>query len=514
MTGTNLKRCQVMRSSSRLTRLLRSTVGVLAVTSLVACGTTPAPDRATAAQERPGAKGLRSVMWVGNNWDGTASIVDARTLAVLKRGVDLVPDKAEELQRIFKDPVATVFYLAINAGPGQGHDQYVDDMFTTTDGRYLAVSRPSFADVVWIDIAKATAGRTDSIVREQQMDGYRTDHMQVSNDGSRLLVSDSTARQVIEYSMVDQTLPDGTTVRVGDRLRSFPSGETPHESNYTEDGERILHASIGRVYTPADDLDPSDGTLLNLPLGGPLGGLGLNLFGGVQQALSRLPWSALEGAVKSDRWLQYVDTESFEVLDRWNMGHELVEAGHPGMSSAVRPVAVHPNGRLLYLQVSFLHGYVVFDTEADDLNGSTDYTLGGETEPTKGAVVDVVRLENRVPNMLLEEYVNDSAHHGIAISEDGGTLCVAGTMDDYAALVDAETGEATYFDEQTTGHGYRKPYWSTEGLDDTCWVSISDDDAVAVLSTRTGEELAYLAVGNHPQRVRHGYVPTAVAATW
>lgn len=504
-----------MRTPSRLPRPLTSVragvlacvVGCVAAASLAACGTTPAPDRATSPRD-PGSD-LRSVMWVGNNWDGTASIVDARTLEVLKRGVNLVPDKAEETRRILSDPVATVFYLAINAGPGQGHDQYVDDMFTTTDGRYLAVSRPSFADVVWIDIAKATAGRTDSIVREQQMDGYRTDHMQVSNDGSRLLVSDSTERQVIEYSMVEETLPDGTQVRVGDRLRTFPSGETPHESNYTKDGERILHASIGRVYTPADDLDPSDGTLLNLPLSG------LNPFGGgLQQLLSRLPWSALEGAVKSDRWLQYVDADTFEVLDRWNLGHELAEAGHPGMSSAVRPVAVHPNGRLLYLQVSFLHGYVVFDTEAADLNGKTDYTLGGLTEPTEGAVVDVVRLENRVPRMPLEQYVNDSAHHGIAISADGETLCVAGTMDDYAALVDVETGEATYFDEETTGHGYGKPYWSTEGLDDTCWVSLSDDDAVAVLSTRTGEELAHLAVGNHPQRVRHGYVPAAVAATW
>jgi sugar lactone lactonase YvrE len=507
-----------VRRTSLFHRALTTTAGLVAAATLAACGTAAAPEEVLPEEDsaldlpialRPAESGLRSVMWVGNNWEGTASIVDARTLEVLKRGVNLVPDKTEETQRILRSPVATVFYLAINAGPGQGHNQYVDDMFTTVDGKYLAVSRPSFADVVWIDIAKATAGRTDSIVREQQMDGYRTDHMQVSNDGSRLLVSDSTARQVIEYSMVDETLPDGTKVRIGDRLRTFASGETPHESNYTEDGERILHASIGRVYTPADDLDPADGSLLGLPLNK----LGLSLLG-LDRLLDRLPWSALEGAVKSDRWLQYVDADTFEVLERWNIGKELAEAGHPGMSSAVRPVAVHPNGRLLYLQVSFLHGYVVFDTEAADLNGTADYTLGGEPEPSTGAVVDVVELENRVPSMMLEAYVNDSAHHGIAISGDGETLCVAGTMDDYAALVDVATGETTYFDEETTGHGYGKPYWSTEGLDETCWVSLSDDDAVAVLSTRTGEELAHLPVGNHPQRVRHGYVPEAVVATW
>lgn len=487
---------------------------VAALAALLSLGATVAAGGAVAAPDPAGsaAPGLLDVMWVGNNWDGTASIVDASTLEVLKRGVNLIPDKAAETNAIMTDPVKLVFYLAINAGPGQGHNQYVDDMFTTPDGRYLAVSRPSFADVVWIDIAKATAGRTDSIVREQQMDGYRTDHMQLSNDGRRLLVSDSTERQVIEYSMVDETLPDGTEVEMGDRLRTFESGETPHESNYTADGARILHASIGRVYTPADDLDASDLTLMGINLKqllGPLGGLL-----GLDRLLAGLPWHALEGAVKSDRWLQYVDNESFEVLERWDMKHELAEAGHPGMSSAVRPVAVDPDGRHLYLQVSFLHGYVVFDTQAADLNGTSDYTLGTEAEPATGAVVDVVELERTYPNMSREAYVNDSAHHGIAISEDGETLCVAGTMDDYAALVDVETGEASYFDEETTGHSYGKPYWSTEGLDDTCWVSLSDDDAVAVLSTATGEEVAYLQVGNHPQRVRHGYVPTALADQW
>jgi hypothetical protein len=191
-------------------------------------------------------------------------------------------------------------------------------MFTTADGRYLAVSRPSFGDVAWIDVAKALAGEPGSVVREQQMDGYRTDHMQVSNDGRRLLVSDSTARQVIEYSMVNETLPDGTVVRLGDRLRTFESGETPHESNYTADGERILHASIGRVYTPLDDTDPVDGRVLGVSLTR----LGISRFR-LDKLVAKLPWDALDQAVKEDRWLQYVDASSFEVLERWDMKKEL-----------------------------------------------------------------------------------------------------------------------------------------------------------------------------------------------
>ncbi|KAA1427183.1 YncE family protein [Nocardioides antri] len=479
--------------------LSRLTAAAIAVAAATAAFAVPAPGAplATPVAATPKAElaptpatavtttGLRDVMWVGNNWDGTASIVDARTFRVLKRGVNLIPDKAQEVRDIQSDPVALALFLAIRMGPGEGHDQYVDDMFTTLNGRYLAVSRPSFADVIWINIRRATLGLRGAIVREQQMDGFRTDHMGLSPDGRRLLVSDSTARQVIEYAMVDQELPDGTAVRMGDRLRTFPSGETPHESNYTRDGKRIFHASIGRVYTPGD------GTA----------------------ALDAL-FDPLTDPVKGDRWFQVVRSEDFKILRRWDIGHELEEAGFPNMSSAVRPMAIAPGGRYLYFQVSFFHGYVKFDTRAPDLNGTTDYTLEGVPEPPVGRVLGIVNLQNRVPTMPRDLYVNDSAHHGLSINRLGTKLCVAGTMDDYAALVNVATGRARYYDEETTGHPYGKPYWTTEGLRDTCWISLSEDDALAVLDTRTGEELAYKKVGNHPQRVRHGYVRESLIADW
>ncbi len=427
---------------------------------------------------------LRDVMFVGNNWAGTATIVDARTRQLLKTGVDFVPDKAQELADVKKDPLQFAFYLLIQQGPGEGHDQYVDDMFTTADGKYVAVSRPSFADVVWIDIARATAGRTDSIVREQQMDGYRTDHMGLSPDGRRLLVSDSTEGQVIEYSMVDEVV-GAQQIKMGDRLRTFPTGETPHENNYSPDGTRIYHASIGKVYTPGD----------------------ANSIGPVKIG-------PLHDILKGNRWYQIVDNSDFSVDYRWDMGKELAEAGYPGMSAAVRPMAVAPDQRFIYFQVSYFHGIVEFDTQAADIDGKVGYTAGGIAEPRTGAVKRLITLPNRVPEMPLEDYVNDSAHHGLSMNSAGTTLCVAGTMDDYAALVDRTTGARRLYDTATTGHSYLKPYWTTEGLNDTCWISLSDSDSVAVLDFATGNELAYLPVGDHPQRVRHGYVPESVVTSW
>ena len=122
----------------------------------------------------------------------------------------------------------------------------------------------------------------------------------------------------------------------------------------------------------------------------------------------------------------------------------------------------------------------------------------------------ILNLPNRVPNLLREQYVNDSAHHGLAISEDNETLCVAGTMDDYVAFVDRESFKFKVLDtspgtppEGTDGK-YTKPYWSTEAPNNRCWVSLSGSDAVAVFDFDTQEEVAYLAVGDHPQRVLYG----------
>jgi len=372
----------------------------------------------TPATATPPAK--RTVMFVGNNWAGTATVVDAATRKKL-RTIDVVPDRDAELQAITLDPARLAFFLAVRHGIADGHDQFVDDMFSTRNGRYLAVSRPSLSDVVWIDLAKAFAGRKDSIVAEAQMDGFRTDHMGLSPDGRRLLVSDSTERQVIEYSMVNETLPSGRTITMGQRLRTFPSGDTPHGNNYSADGKRIFHASIGRVYTPGDY--------------GYVGPVDVH---------------TVHDAVKADRWLQVVRNADFKILKRWDMGKELDEAGYPGHSSAVRPVALSPDERYLYAQVSFLHGFVEFDLEATDPTGGGDNSLGAVPEPAKGKVTRVIHLpvSDAVKNMPREQYVLDSAHPGLAMNLRGTKLCVAGTMSDYAAIVKRSTFSANVFKGQ------------------------------------------------------------------
>ncbi|MDT4905656.1 MAG: hypothetical protein QOH52_3672 [Pseudonocardiales bacterium] len=382
--------------------------------------------------------GTDEVMYVGNNWAGTASVVDAHTYQV-RKVLDVIPDKTQRLAEIYANPVKLALFLAIRAAIGQGHDQFVDDMFSTPDGRLLAVSRPSFADVVGINLA------TGEIVWRSPMTGYRSDHMAESPDGTRLLVSDSTTTNVHELD-----------IATGQRLRDFGSGDTPHESNYSPDGSLIYHASIGRIYTPTD---PS----LFCPLTDPT--KGVQIF-------------------------QVVDNATFAILHRWDIGKKLAEAGYPCMSSAVRPMAIAPDQRYAYLQISFLHGLVEFDMQ-------------------QGKVTRVANLPNLVPNMLKAQYVLNSAHHGLAMNADGTKLCAAGTMDRYAAIVNRAS-----FAYKTIPVG-DTPYWATNGPGATqCWMSIAGDDKVEVIDYATESVVAEIAVGKHPQRIRLGAVASDIAAQW
>ena len=384
-----------------------------------------APATAPASKRKPK---TRPVLTVGNNWAGTADLVDPKRFTRLKR-INIIPDIQQRMAEIQSNPDRLGYFMAIRQAVGEGHDQFVDDAFTSRDGRRLFVSRPSLADVVAINI------RTGRIVWRTPVEGYRSDHMAISRDGKRLLVSASTARKVHQID-----------TRTGRITGSFPSGDQPHENNFSRDGKLIYHASIGAVYTPLDE-PAFDST-------------------------------------KGDRWFEIVDARTLTVLKRIDMGSKLAEYGWPNMSSAVRPMALSPDERYVYFQLSFLHGFVEYDLKLD--------------RPLRVAQLP---LSDEAKNMPREQYLLDSAHHGLAMNPKGTRLCVAGTMSDYAAIVSRKTFRAKVI---PVGD---KPYWATNsGNGRYCFVSVSGDDRVAVISYRTRRQIATIPVGDHPQRMRMGRV--------
>ncbi|HET6857837.1 MAG TPA: YncE family protein [Streptomyces sp.] len=409
------------------------TLGGIAAALTVALASS-APATATPAPTGPdtprqSAADLREVMFVGNNWDGTADVIrPSGDLARIGR-VNVVPDKDQRLAEIYLNPVKLAYFLGIRQGPGEGHDQLVDDMYSTPDGSAVVVSRPSFADVVSIDL---TTGRVNW---RFPVSGYRSDHMAVSPDGKRVAVSASTSNTV---HVLDIT--------TGEQVGSFKTGDKPHENVFTDGGRQLWSMSIGEVTTALDE-----------------------------------PWLDW---TKGDRRITVVDARTFKEVKVIDMRERLDAFGRKDLSDSVRPVAFTPDESKLYFQVSFFNGFLEYDLASDRITRAKTLPKNPKTS------------EDRTT------WVNDSRHHGMSMSPRGDKLCVAGTMDDYATIVDrASLREGPLVPAS-------KPYWATvSGDGKSCVISESGADRVTAIDFATGEKTASVAVGDHPQRVRTGHVP-------
>jgi DNA-binding beta-propeller fold protein YncE len=371
---------------------------------------------------------LREVLFVGNNWDGTADVIKSTGDFAKIGEINIVPDKAARLAEINADPIKWIYYTSIHNEVGQGHDQYVDDMYSTPDGKSLVVSRPSFADVVSINLA------TDTINWRFPVAGYRADHMAVSPDGTRVAVSASTADKV-------QVLD----INTGAELGEFATGDKPHENFFTNGGKYIWNMAIGEVTTALDD---------------PV-------------------WDWTKG----DRHITVVDATTFKQVKIIDMRDRLDAIGLTNFSDAVRPAAFTPDWSKLYFQVSFFNGFLEYDV-------ATDKITRVKTLPANPAT-----STDRTTWLL------DSRHHGISMNPEGTKLCVAGTMDNYATVVDRATLQEGPLVTAST------PYWATvSGDGKDCVISEAGADQVTAIDFATGQKVLSVPVGDHPQRVRLGHV--------
>ncbi|WP_435612335.1 YncE family protein [Streptomyces sp. bgisy159] len=409
-------------------RYLRSVAAALVLTAAV-----PATSAGAASDSGAGsAGGLREVMFVGNNWDGTADVIKSSGDFARIGRIDVVPDKDARMAEINANPIRWIYFMAIRNSVGEGHDQFVDDMYSTPDGTSVVVSRPSFADVVSIDLA------TGAVNWRFPVSGYRSDHMAVSPDGKRVAVSASLSNTV---HVLD--------IDTGAELGRFATGDKPHENIFTRDGKYIYNMSIGDVNTATD-----------------------------------APWLDW---TKGDRHITVVDATTYQQVKVIDMRSRLDAIGLKDYSDAVRPAVFSPDESKLYFQVSFFNGFFEYDL-------ATDRITRTKTLPKNPATGD-----DRTT------FVNDSRHHGLSMSPDGAKLCVAGTMDDYATVVDRATLQEGPLVTAA------KPYWATvSGDGKSCVISESGADQVTAISFATGRKTVSVPVGDHPQRVRVGHV----AADW
>lgn len=397
-------------------RTLRALGGMATALLLVLAGAlsasaSPAGPPATHGAIRADGAGLREVLFVGNNWDGTATVLESGgELAEVGR-VNVIPDKEERLREIYLDPVKLAYFLGIRETVGEGHDQYADDMYSTPDGSAVVVSRPSFADVVSIDLA---SGR---IEWRFPVSGHRSDHMALSPDGTRVAVSASTSNTV---HVLD--------IETGEETGSFTTGDKPHENVFTDGGRHLWNMSIGDVHTPLDD-------------------------------------PALDGT-KGDRRITVVDARTFEQVEVIDMRERLDAFGREDLSDAVRPVAFSPDESKLYFQVSFFNGFLEYDVERDEITRAKTLPKNPQTSEDRttwvndsrhhgmsvnprgdklciaGTMDDYVTIVDRA---TFEEgpLVEASKPYWATVSGDGKACVVSESGTDRVTAIDFATGRRT-----------------------------------------------------------------------
>jgi DNA-binding beta-propeller fold protein YncE len=136
-----------------------------------------------------------------------------------------------------------------------------------------------------------------------RVDGFKADHATLSPDGTRLVVSATTA-----------DVADVLDASNGKKIGSFPTGHFPHQNDFTPDGKSIYNGSIGDV---------------------------------------SLPYAS--DAQKGARRITVVDATTLQVLHTYTF------------AEGVRPTVVTADEKTAYLQLSYFNGVVKYDLTSSSI---------------------------------------------------------------------------------------------------------------------------------------------------
>jgi DNA-binding beta-propeller fold protein YncE len=152
----------------------------------------------------------------------------------------------------------------------------------------------------------------------------------------------------------------------------------------------------------------------------------------------------------------------------------------------IRPTAFTADGRTMYAQRS--------------LESSVMKVRLRDGKVQKIARLPVARGVTR------DDYDFEAPHHGLALSRSGRTLCAAGRISDYAALIRTTTLRPRAIVPVGDAPGWAAT--STDGR--TCLLANNRDGTVSVVSYARAREIARVRVGRGPKHIQAGRVPAAV----
>ncbi|GAA4899932.1 YncE family protein [Streptomyces coeruleoprunus] len=306
------------------------------------------------------------------------------------------------------------------------------------------------------------------VVKQQAGGDKFVDDAHLSPDGRTLYVSrgnlgDAAAYDVATGRQLWRTHLDGFKA---DHAALSADGSTFVVSAITAAKAQTLDTATGRITGefptgtyPHENIYSADGSLIyNMSIG-----------------VTSLP-KALD-FLKGTKQVTVADARTLKVVRKYTF------------DKGVRPAVITPDGKTMYAQLSYLNGFIEYDLEA-------------------GRTVRTVEMPFSAAGAALkpDDYPQNSAHHGMAMNGDRDKLCMAGTIDDYTAVVSRPGLTTDGFVHYPQGS---LPYWTVTGPGGThCWITLSNRDEVSVVDYRTAREVARVKVGDYPQRERAGRVAT------
>jgi DNA-binding beta-propeller fold protein YncE len=370
-------------------------------------------------------------------------------------------------------PVATVLAsLAMSAGEAAAQG---------AGAREIAfVANAEDGSVSLVDVARRIAvGRIDVNPEKVRVDRPGTPNYaqdtDVSPDGRTLYVSRGYLGDVAAFDVATGRQLWRTPLKTvrADHMTITPDGKSLLVSALTDNTAYRLDtrsgAITGRMITgvyPHDNQVSRDGRrLFN------------SSIGDMSTPLARR--DAVEPSSRSG-WayqLTVADTATLQVTDRIRF------------EKGVRPWRFTPDEKGLYAQLSNEHAVIAYDLQSRRITRRLELPVAGGVSPA--------------------DWDFEAPHHGLALTPDGRTLCIAGRASDYAALVRAP--ELSLIATIPVGDA---PGWSevAEG-GRTCLVANTRSDDLSFISVAEREEVARLKLGDGPKHITVARVPARVLAS-
>ncbi|HEY6556583.1 MAG TPA: YncE family protein [Polyangiaceae bacterium] len=305
------------------------------------------------------------------------------------------------------------------------------------------------------------------------------DDVFVSPDGSTLYVSRSNLGDVAAFDLLRPGHPR--------KWRSFVSSVKADHAAISPDGARLVVSATGSGRV-ADVFDARTGARVgSFPTGtfphqNDYSADGKYIY---NSSIGNVGYQAVryqDNHLVGDRWLVKVDANTLNVVRTW-----VFEWG-------IRPNLISADEKIMYTQFSYLNGVVKYDLQAQREIARSDQPLSEFALNTYATY---------------DEYPHHSAHHGLALSLDGKSLCDCGTIDNDVAIINAADMQV-----QARIPVGILPYWATTSLDGRyCFVSVSGSNEISVIEYATREHVKVVPVGGMPQRSRMGRVPEAVLSS-